>query len=146
MHVCLTGRRQKWEDLQQLRLAGLYQCVLSASGTAAYPDTMASRCLASPSRFRVPQQQALTRRDFANEGDWEEYQASGMAPRQLEGKAKVVRRGGRAGQGGSRRCCQCVLGLCVECHCSCRLDVYLLALAAGCATCLFMPHACTGRR
>jgi len=31
------------------------------------------------------QQQALTRRDFANEGDWEEYQASGMAPRQLEG-------------------------------------------------------------
>ncbi|KAL4452787.1 hypothetical protein ABPG75_008449 [Micractinium tetrahymenae] len=35
------------------------------------------------------QQQALTRRDFASEADWEEYQASGMAPRQAEGRAKV---------------------------------------------------------
>lgn len=103
----------------------------------------------APSRFRVPQQQALTRRDFANEGDWEEYQASGMAPRQVEGKAKVVRRDGR-GQAGRH---QAVLSMwagalcwaCVECHSSCRLNVYLLASAAGCATCLFMPHACTGR-
>ncbi|PRW61028.1 suppressor of mec-8 and unc-52-like protein 2 [Chlorella sorokiniana] len=35
------------------------------------------------------QQQALTRRDFASEADWQEYQATGMAPRQLEGRAKV---------------------------------------------------------
>ncbi|KAL4420939.1 hypothetical protein ABPG77_001422 [Micractinium sp. CCAP 211/92] len=35
------------------------------------------------------QQQALTRRDFASEADWEEYQASGMAPRQAEGRSKV---------------------------------------------------------
>lgn len=47
---------------------------------------------AFPPFSRVPQQQALTRRDFANEGDWQEYQATGMAPRQLEGRAKVVSR------------------------------------------------------
>ena len=46
----------------------------------------------------MPQQQALTRRDFASEADWQEYQATGMAPRQLEGRAKVVSRGA-AGQG-----------------------------------------------
>lgn len=39
----------------------------------------------------MQQPQALTRRDFASEADWEEYQASGMAPRQAEGRAKVVR-------------------------------------------------------
>ena len=37
-----------------------------------------------------PLQQPMTRRDFASEADWEEYQASGMPSRQAEGRAKVV--------------------------------------------------------
>ena len=70
------------------------------------------------------QQQALTRRDFANEGDWEEYQASGMAPRQLEGKAKVVRRGGR-GQAGRQ---QALLSICRQGRCAgpvCRMPLFM---------------------
>ena len=37
-------------------------------------------------------QQTMTRRDFASDADWEEYQASGMPSRQAEGRAKVVSR------------------------------------------------------
>ena len=35
-------------------------------------------------------QQPMTRRDFASDADWEEYQASGMPSRQAEGRAKMV--------------------------------------------------------
>lgn len=44
----------------------------------------------------VPQG-ALTRRDFASDADWEEYQAKGQPSKQAEGRAKVVSLGGRKG-------------------------------------------------
>ena len=51
------------------------------------------------------QPQALNRRDFASEADWEEYQASGMPSRQAEGRAKVVSRLEEVKVGGGGCCC-----------------------------------------